>query len=78
MKVNDKVNGSYCNHEFSGTILQSRVLTVPTDGAFEFLVALNETVEIYGTIRDRLLVVTKYDGSPSSYTGYSEWMRLTQ
>lgn len=76
MKVNDKVKGSYCNVTFSGTISYIRMITVPTDGAFEVTVILDEEVEIFSTIRERLLLVVKHDGSPSSYTGYSEWLRV--
>lgn len=74
MQVNQKVQGEYCGFKFEGVITEMRRLTVKTDNCFEFVVQLPAPVTIYGHERDVLLVNTKFDGSPSSYTKYSDSM----
>ena len=75
MQVNQKVQGSYCGHSFVGVIEEKRPVYVPTDGAFLHYVRLDEPMTIFGEARDVLCLYTKHDGSPSSYTKFSDWMR---
>lgn len=75
MKTNQQVTGTYCGgHQFSGTIVQMRAITVPTDGAFEFSVKLDKPMTVYGWERDTLCMHTKFDGSPSSYSRFQDSM----
>ena len=74
MNTNQQVTGSYCGHKFSGVIQSMRALTVPTDGAFEFFVKLPQPIVVYGAKRDVLVLHTKFDGSPSSYTKHTDSM----
>ena len=68
-----RVAGFYCgNHAFAGPIAERRHLTVPTDGAVEYMIDLEAPIEVYGEVRSRLCLVAKHDGSPSSYTKFSD------
>jgi hypothetical protein len=75
MQVNQPVTGNYMGQEFSGVIAEMRALTVKTDGCFEYMVSLSEPVTVFGTERDSLCVYAKFDGTPSSYTRYSDILR---
>jgi len=73
MRVGTRVKGLYCGDiEFTGTIEEMRMLTVRTDGCFEFFVTLDQPVVYNGTERDTLVMYTKFDGSQSSYTRGTE------
>jgi hypothetical protein len=72
MQVNQQVSGNYCGAKFSGVIAQMRRLTVRTDGCFEFMVSLAEPLTVYGHTRDTLCINAKFDGTPSSYTKYTD------
>jgi hypothetical protein len=74
MQTNQQVTGRYCGAEFSGKIVEMRLLTVKTDGCFEYTVQLDKPLTVYGQERDVLLVNAKFDGSPSSYTKYSDML----
>ena len=74
MQVGQQVKGSYMGHQFAGVIESQRPLSVPTDGAFERFVKLTAPIVVFGLERSTLVMFTKYDGSPSSYTRYSESM----
>lgn len=74
MQTNTQVTGLYCGTQFSGVITSQRALTVPTDGAFEHFVQLDEPVTVFGEERSVLVVVTRFDGSSSSYTRHSSRM----
>lgn len=76
LRVGDQVEGVYVGHAFRGRVEAARALTVKTDGAIEFLVSLAEPVEILGLKRDRILVMAKADGSPSSYTRHTDSLRI--
>jgi hypothetical protein len=74
MQTNQQVTGTYCGAKFSGTIAAMRALTVRTDGCFEFMVTLAEPLTVYGHTRDTLCINAKFDGSPSSYTKFTDSM----
>ena len=74
MNVNQQVKGQYHGHEFSGVITQMRPLTVKTDGCFEYVIKLDNSITVYGHQRDVLCLYAKFDGSASSYTKYSQSM----
>lgn len=75
MKTNQQVVGTYCGgHKFSGTIVAMRAVTVKTDGAFEFTVKLDRPMKVYGWERDTLCMHAKFDGTPSSYSGFKDAM----
>jgi hypothetical protein len=72
MQVNQQVSGMYLGEiPFTGTIVESRALTVRTDGCMEFTVRLDKPVTAYGLQREVILMNTKFDGSPSSYTRHT-------
>jgi len=68
MNTAQQVTGKYMGHTFSGVIKSSRAITVKTDGCFEFVVALDQPITIFGTERNSLCVHTKFDGQPSTYS----------
>jgi hypothetical protein len=72
MQVNQQVTGSYMGHQFAGIVQTRRPITVKTDGAVEFAVVLSQPITVFGLIRDEILVCAKWDGTPSSYTRYSD------
>lgn len=73
MHTTQQVNGTYCgDHKFSGTIIAMRAITVPTDGAFEFVVKLDKPMTVYGWERDTLCMSAKFDGTPSSYSKFQD------
>jgi hypothetical protein len=72
MQVNQQVSGNYHGIKFSGAIAEMRALTVRTDGCFEFMVKLAQPLTVYGTERDRLCIYAKFDGTPSSYTKFTD------
>lgn len=74
MQTNQQVTGTYCGAKFSGVIAEMRRLTVRTDGCFEFIVKLAQPLTVYGHTRDTLLINAKFDGTPSSYTKYTDSM----
>lgn len=75
MQVNQKVSGMYLGEiPFTGVIVASRALTVRTDGCMEFTVQLDAPVTAYGLRRDVILMNTKFDGSRSSYSRYTDCM----
>ena len=74
MQTNQQVTGTYCDAKFSGTIVSMRRLTVRTDGCFEFMVKLAQPLTVYGEARDTLLINAKFDGTPSSYTKFTDEM----
>lgn len=74
MQTNQQVTGTYCGAKFSGVIAEMRRLTVRTDGCFEFTVALDQPLTVYGHTRDTLVVHAKFDGTPSSYTKHTDSM----
>lgn len=75
MNTNQQVTGTYCGATFSGVITEMRRLTVRTDGCFEFIVALDQPLTVYGHTRDTLLINAKFDGTPSSYTKFTDELR---
>jgi len=74
MQVGQKVSGKYCGFDFSGCIVDMRELTVKTDGCFEFTIQLEKPMVIFGSERESILMNTKYDGTPSSYTKFRDFM----
>lgn len=72
MQTNQQVQGTYCGAKFSGVIAGMRRLTVKTDGCFEFIVKLTRPLTVYGHERDTLCVHAKFDGTPSSYTKFTD------
>jgi hypothetical protein len=73
MQTNQQVRGTYCGgHKFSGQIIEMRRLTVKTDGCFEYTVKLDQPITVHGEARDILMVCAKFDGTPSSYTKFSD------
>lgn len=73
MQVKQQIRGLYLgNIPFRGVITEMRPLTVRTDGCFVYFVALSEPVTVFGEQRDSLVVNAKFDGSPSSYTRYTD------
>lgn len=75
MDVGQKVTGNYLGFQFDGVVSERRFLTVPTDGCVLHIITLETPMNIFGLERDELVVHTLYDGSPSSYTRYSDWMK---
>lgn len=76
MHPGTRVEGMYLGKfPFTGTITSRRWLTVPTDGCLEFFVKLDAPLELYNATRDTLVLHTRHDGSPSSYTKHSCRMR---
>lgn len=78
MDIGTKVNGNYLGVNFSGVVQERRFLSVPTDGCVEHIVQLDSPMDILGLTRDVLVVNTLYDGAPSSYTRYQQWMKPVQ
>jgi hypothetical protein len=72
MQINQQVTGTYCGTKFDGVISAMRLLTVKTDGCFEFIVKLAQPVTVYGQERDTLCINAKFDGTPSSYTKFTD------
>lgn len=75
MQVNQRVAGNYIGHSFAGRITEQRALTVKTDGCMEYMIDLERPIVVFGTQRDRLCVYARFDGSPSSYTKFTDWLR---
>jgi hypothetical protein len=75
MKIGQRVTGKYIGKfDFTGTIIESRPLTVPTDGAISHTIQLDQPIEVYGTTREQITVTTLWTGEPSSYTRYNDSM----
>lgn len=72
MQTNQQVQGTYCGVKFAGVIAEMRRLTVRTDGCFEYMVKLAEPLTVYGEARSTLCVHAKFDGTPSSYTKFTD------
>ena len=78
MQVNQTVTGMYMGSiPFRGVITSLRSLTVKTDGAFEHMIDLAEPVTVFGEQRTNLIVTTKFDGQPSSYTRHTDSLCAT-
>lgn len=72
-----KVTGKYMGEiAFSGIVIDRRSLTVKTDAAVEFTIKLDTPVTVFGLERDHLLMVTRFDGSPSSYTKFTDSLQF--
>jgi hypothetical protein len=76
MEAGQQVSGEYYGQKFHGVITEQRALTVRTDGAFERFIDLSAPITVFGTERNSIVVYTKYDGSPSSYTKYSDSLQV--
>ncbi len=77
MQIGQKVVGKYCGgHDFSGVITAARPVTVKTDGAMLFDVALDNEITVYGQPRQSLSVCTLWSGAPSSYNRYGDSMQV--
>jgi hypothetical protein len=75
MNAGTKVAGMYMGQiPFTGAVVNSRGLLVQTDGAVEHTVVFDSPIIVYGMERTRGLVITTEDGSPSSYTKYTDKM----
>ena len=72
MQTNQQVSGTYCGAAFSGVITEMRRLTVKTDGCFEYMVKLAQPVTVFGLERYSLCIHAKFDGTPSSYTKFTD------
>ena len=75
MQVNQQVKGTYCGTSFVGVISEMRLLSVKTDGCFEFIVNLAKPITVFGKERGRICVYVKFDGTPSSYTNFSDFLQ---
>lgn len=76
MDTGKRVKGKYAGEfSFSGTVTTRRPVTVQTDGCWVHTIKLDEPLEVYGDIREIILVGTLYDGSPSSYVRYQDVMQ---
>ena len=75
MNTNQQVTGNYYGAPFSGVITSKRMLTVKTDGCFEFSVNLEKPITVFSQERDSILVYAKFDGSPSSYTKFRDELK---
>ena len=78
MNTNQQVRGTYKGHTFSGTITEMRLITTPGDGCFEYMVALDVPITVFGTERTHLGPCAKFDGSPSSHTRYTDELIAVQ
>jgi hypothetical protein len=72
-QVGQQVTGKYLGKiAFSGKLVDRRSLTVKTDGAVEYSVELDQPIVVFGTERNHVLMVAKWDGTPSSYTKFTD------
>jgi len=76
MQTNQQVQGTYYGVRFAGVISEMRRLTVKTDGCFEYMIKLSKPLIVYGEYRTTLCVHAKFDGTPSSYTKFTDSMEL--
>lgn len=74
MQSGQQVTGTYMGHKFSGVVTESRSLTVNTDGCVEHMIDLDSPIIVFGTERTSLCVYCRWDGSPSSYTRFTDNM----
>ena len=74
MQAGQAVAGNYMGVNFTGVINVMRLLSVKTDGCFEFDVQLDAPIEVFGEKRTKILSFAKFDGSPSSYTNHTEFL----
>lgn len=73
MQTNQQVSGLYLGSvPFRGVITGMRRLSVKTDDCFEYIIDLLAPVTVYGEQRNDLVVFAKFDGTPSSYTKYTD------
>jgi hypothetical protein len=75
MQVNQKVIGNYMGANIEGHITEKRMLTVKTDGCFEYHIQLDKKVNVFGADRDHVLIYAKFNGEPSSYTKHTDWLK---
>jgi hypothetical protein len=79
MQVGQKITGAYLgDFEIKGTITELRRLTVRTDGCFEYMIDLDHPIVVYGEERKNCIINAKFDGSPSSYTKHTDWIKAVQ
>ena len=76
MQAGQNVVGVYMGFKFSGVITESRSLTVKTDGCVEHMIDLDSPIVVFGTERTQLCVYCRWDGSPSSYTKFTDRIAL--
>lgn len=76
MQARTNVTGSYMGHKFSGVITESRSLTVKTDGCVEHMIDLHAPITVFGLERTQLCVYCRWDGTPSSYTKFTDSIAL--
>jgi hypothetical protein len=76
MNTGTKIIGTYVGFSIKGTITESRAITNHPD-CIEHHVALDAPVTVFGQDRDHVLVMTKWDGTPSNYANRQpqDWMK---
>jgi hypothetical protein len=75
MEVGTRIKGKYMGEfPITGTVVDRRPIYVRTDGCILHTIELDEPTDIMGMVRERVLMHTLYDGSPSSYVQYTDVM----
>lgn len=76
MNIGTKIKGKYLGKfDIIGEVIGIRDITVPTDGCWSHTIKLIEPIRVYGSLRDIVVMNTLYDGSPSSYTHFTDVMK---
>jgi hypothetical protein len=76
MNKGQKIVGAYMGGiAISGTITDMRRLSVKTDDCFEYMIDLDSPIVVFGERRNRCIINAKFDGSSSSYTRHTDWIR---
>jgi hypothetical protein len=77
MKEGTRVHGFYMgDYEFTGTVISSRPIFVPTDGCIQHTVQLDKAILVHGASKGVVLMHTLPDGKPSSYVRYTDHMEV--
>ena len=75
MDIGTKIKGLYLGEfKIIGIIVDRRPIFIETDNCWIYSIKLTPPIEIYGKKKENILMNTKYDGTTSSYTRYSDIM----
>lgn len=76
MQKGQKITGSYMGEmQISGFVTEMRPIYVKTDGCFEYMIDLDYPIVVFGESRTKCVIHAKFDGSPSSYTKFTDWIK---